>query len=118
MFSKLLKPFTIFCLIAMVCVLGYTVFVNAQGKGYVCGGDISSDWDTDCNDYIVEKDCKGQGILVATSDKDCEHTGNQSDYCRMTKTKMRHGDGDCSWSKEKKSCRNPSIKKRVDKDDC
>ena len=118
MFSKLLKPLTIFCLIAMVCVLGYTVFVNAQGRGYECRGNTpTSNWSDgiNCNGR-TRANCHGNVTLVASSDKECVETGNQSHYCRISPLSLRDGTGVCSWNGS--SCRNPPIDNRVNVDNC
>ena len=115
MFSKLLMPVAIFSLIAMVGFLGYTAFVDAEGKGWQCQGAISSDWTTDCTDHTNSNECTGNGVLEVTSTKKCV-PGKSTDYFKNKPIKLRNGSGSCNWTGS--SCNNPSITTKINVDNC
>ena len=122
MYAKQLKRFTSIFLFVMVCVLGYTLYINAQqpageGTGYECQGAITPNpWNPDCNN-LKKADCTTSqsknpktATKTITSTKRCVHTGNNSDYCRMTTKDMRSGTGNCDgWNSKKNKCSNPSL---------
>ena len=117
MFSKLLMPVAIFSLIAMVGFLGYTAFVDAEGKGWKCQGAApSSDWTTDCTNHTSSNECTGNGVLEATSGRQCIETGDQRDYCKNKPVELRNGSGPCRWTGS--SCNNPGITDKINVDNC
>jgi len=118
MLSRIFKLGTIACLLVILCVLGYAVSTNADGKGYKCDGKIWSEWDPSCDGHAKPYCSKKTGTLVGKSNKRCIQ-GDPDDYCQVTKTgSTMDGTGSCKWNQVGKRCENPSISTSIKVDDC